>query len=67
MDTGGEGEGGTNWEMRIDVYTLCCAVLSRFFATPWTVDHQTPLSMGILQARTLEWVHRYTIMCKIDR
>ena len=23
---------------------------------PWTVAHQTPLSMGILQARTLEWV-----------
>ena len=54
MDTGGDGEGGTNWEMRIYVYTLCCAVLSRFFATAWTVDHQTPLSMGILQARTLE-------------
>ena len=25
-------------------------------ATPWTVAHQAPLSMGILQARTLEWV-----------
>ena len=24
--------------------------------TPWIVDHQAPLSMGILQARTLEWV-----------
>ena len=24
--------------------------------TPWTVAHQTPLSMGILQARILEWV-----------
>ena len=24
--------------------------------TPWTVAHQAPLSMGILQARTLEWV-----------
>ena len=23
---------------------------------PWTVAHQAPLSMGILQARTLEWV-----------
>ena len=36
-------------------------VLSRFsrdqlFATPWTVAHQAPLSMGILQARILEWV-----------
>ena len=27
-----------------------------FFATPWTVAHQAPLSMGIVQARTLEWV-----------
>ena len=26
------------------------------FLTPWTVAHQAPLSMGILQARTLEWV-----------
>ena len=39
---------------------LCCAVLSHSvmsdFVTPWTVAHQAPLSMGILQARTLEWV-----------
>ena len=26
------------------------------FATPWTVALQAPLSMGILQARILEWV-----------
>ena len=25
-------------------------------ATPWTVAHQAPLSMAILQARMLEWV-----------
>ena len=25
-------------------------------ATPWTVAHQTPLSMGFFQARMLEWV-----------
>ena len=24
--------------------------------TPWTIAHQVPLSMGILQARILEWV-----------
>ena len=24
--------------------------------TPWTVAHQATLSMGILQARILEWV-----------
>ena len=28
----------------------------RLFATPWTVACQAPLSMGILQARILEWV-----------
>ena len=28
----------------------------RLFVTPWTVAHQTPLSMGILQTRILEWV-----------
>ena len=28
----------------------------RLFATPWTVAHQAPLSMGILQAWILEWV-----------
>ena len=33
-------------------------VLSRvqLFPIPWTVAHQVPLSLGILQARTLEWV-----------
>ena len=38
---------------------LCCArSLSRvqLFATPWTVTHQAPLSMAILQARILEWL-----------
>ena len=30
--------------------------LGWLFATPWTVAWQTPLSMGILQARILEWV-----------
>ena len=39
--------------------TACCAhSLSRvrLFVTPWTVAHQAPLSMGILQVRILEWV-----------
>ena len=43
------------WERSL----LCCAEsLSRvwLFVTPWTVAHQPPLSMGILQARILEWV-----------
>ena len=26
------------------------------FVTPCTVDHRAPLSRGLLQARTLEWV-----------
>ena len=36
-----------------------CAVLclvSQLCLTPWTVACQAPLSMGILQARILEWV-----------
>ena len=28
----------------------------QFFATLWTLAHQDPLSMRILQARILEWV-----------
>ena len=40
---------------------LCAGVLSCFshvslFVTPWTVAYQAPLSMGIFQARILEWV-----------
>ena len=39
---------------------LCCAKLSRSVlsdsVTPWTVAHQAPLSMGILQGRILESV-----------
>ena len=40
---------------------VCCAVLSRsvvfwLFVTPWTIARQPPLSMGILQARILEWI-----------
>ena len=35
-----------------------CLLLShvQLFATLWTVAHQAPLSMGILQARILKWV-----------
>ena len=28
----------------------------QLFVTPWTVPHQVPPSMGILQARILEWI-----------
>ena len=40
-------------------YVLCCASLLShilLFETLWTVECQAPLSMGILQARILEWV-----------
>ena len=41
---------------------LCCACCAqslscvRLFATPQTVARQAPLSIGILQARILEWI-----------
>ena len=35
---------------------LCLVPLSQLFVTPWTVACQAPLSVGILQARILEWV-----------
>ena len=42
-----------NRERNTDIYTLSYV---RLFETPWTVAHQASLSMGILQARILEWV-----------
>ena len=33
-----------------------CSSRVWLFTTPWTVAHQALLSMGILQARILEWV-----------
>ena len=38
------------------VCTLSCFTCVQFFATLWTVARQAPLSMGILQARILEWL-----------
>ena len=32
------------------------SVMDQLFVTPWTVAHQAPLSMGIIQARIQEWV-----------
>ena len=45
--------------VRYIINSLC--VLSHFshvqlFVTLWTIAHQATLSMGILQARILEWV-----------
>ena len=38
------------------VHVLRCFSRVWLFVTPWTVAHQAPLSMRILQARILEWV-----------
>ena len=35
---------------------VCEPSVTSDFATPWTVARQDPLSMGIRQARILEWV-----------
>ena len=61
-------KGVLGWPRRDILYTyiikvenkcFLCAVLSCYhvglFMTPWTVAHQAPLSMGILQARIPEW------------
>jgi len=37
-------------------WVLNCFSFIQLFVTPWTVAHQAPLFMGILQARTLDWV-----------
>ena len=42
-------------------YTSVCACLlchARLIATPWNGAHQAPLSMALLQAKTLEWSAR---------
>ena len=53
---------GINWTIPIkdqSIYSLrCCAeslIRVQLFATQWTAARQASLSMGILQARTLEW------------
>ena len=58
--------GRHEWLCRVDCHThhtswVCLCMLSCFInawlcATLCTVAHQAPLSMGILQARALEWV-----------
>ena len=47
--------------MEFQEMALVCAMLGCFshvqlFATPWTVAHQAPLSLRILQVRIWEWV-----------
>ena len=43
--------------MCICVFAMLCLVaqLCHTLCDPWTIAHQAPLSMGILQARILEW------------
>ena len=51
--------GPLQWKLRVlNTGPPGCLLLSLvwLFATSWTVAHQSPLSMGILQARILEWV-----------
>ena len=45
-------------EYNLDEDMCCASLLScvQLFMSPWTVAHQALLSMGILQARILEWV-----------
>ena len=48
-----------SWFIIFSYLQVC--MLSHFchvqlFATPWTVAHEAPLSMGILWARILDWV-----------
>ena len=44
---------------------MCAQLLShvQLFATPWTATSQTPLSMGILQARILERIAMPSLPC----
>ena len=40
----------------VRVCVLRCLTCVQLYVNPWTVARQAPLSMGILQARILEWV-----------
>ena len=44
----------SSWAYKSEKVKLLSRV--RLFVTPWTVDDQGLLSMGIFQARILEWV-----------
>ena len=45
---GKRGPPQTGWWLLL---LFSCSVLSESFVTPWTLAHQAPLSMGILQAK----------------
>ena len=46
------------WKVELEeIFTvLSHSAVSNSLWPPWTVAHQAPLSMGIIQARILEWV-----------
>ena len=46
------------------VQLLCVQWLScvQLFVTPWIVTHQAPLSVGLFQARILEWKKKKRIL-----
>ena len=52
--------GNGEWKVSCLLVSSLCVLshsdTSDSFGTPWTVAHQAPLSMGIFQARILEWV-----------
>ena len=60
LSPGQSGPGSVSFKWLLP--SLVCACMLRHFrcvwlyATLWTAAHQVPLSLGILQARILEWV-----------
>ena len=54
----GKQPGGFSKQQTQNQCVCVCFLLSHvwFFATPWTVAHQAPLSMGFFQGRILEQV-----------
>ena len=57
VDTLGEGEGGMNWEIMTDIYTLTKSLQScPTLCDPIDGSPSVFPIPGILQARTLEWV-----------
>ena len=48
--------GGLGVRIGMRGHRVCTFSCAQYFVTPWTVACQAPLSMGILQARILEWV-----------
>ena len=55
----GWNPGPLHWERGVSatgLWWFSHSVVSDSFAAPWTAARQGPLSMGILQARILQWV-----------